>query len=350
MRKSVISIFVVSVGIAVVFGAVYVYRKNTTPIVPLCPMDVMMCPDGSSVPRSGPKCEFGVCKQELPYYLQKETATGTAVTASTVSTSSVTSSPKEPKTAPFPAPKVSFVKKITIKVQTVFEKATEEIKRVVAEPLSNNQQAPQNNIISPTITIATTIDETRYTVQNNNIINASGTVIYTLPPSTPSTGTHTVNVVPVSNVPPVIASVPVDGAPGKYYLSENTITSLENCEFSNKIYILDTIKNTRTLLYEENNTILPNDDPRACNNEMFLLATGGEKLILKYHTVGTNMVCDSTWSEPEKTWYLDVTHTENGTRHYLISPELYSQAEVLEATCRAQVETATTTPVQQNAG
>jgi hypothetical protein len=67
---------------------------------------------------------------------------------------------------------------------------------------------------------------------------------------------------------------------------------------------------------------------------------------MKYHTLGTNMICDSTWSEPEKTWYLDVTKSENGTRRYYISGARYGEAEVKEAACRA-IYDASTTPSQE---
>jgi hypothetical protein len=81
---------------------------------------------------------------------------------------------------------------------------------------------------------------------------------------------------------------------------------------------------------------------------MYLLATDNEKLVMKYHTIGTNTVCDSTWSEPEKTWYLDVTHLEKGTKRYFISSTLYVKAEEAEAACRLQYESTSTMPAPVN--
>jgi hypothetical protein len=91
-------------------------------------------------------------------------------------------------------------------------------------------------------------------------------------------------------------------------------------------------------MYEENNTTLSQDDPRACNSEIFLLATEGSKLVLKYHTIGTNTLCDSTWSEPEKTFYLDVVKLKTeGMMKYSIPANLTTAAEQEEETCRAKL-------------
>ena len=123
-------------------------------------------------------------------------------------------------------------------------------------------------------------------------------------------------------------------------MSENSFgPNQAECLFSNKIYIFDTTTNSKTLLYEENNSTLSKDDQRACNSEIYLLATDNEKLVLKYHTINTNMTCESTWSEPDKTWYLTVTSLANGMGRYYISPEKYGTAEAYEATCRENLLT-----------
>lgn len=57
-KKIVISLLVL---LAVVIGILY-YSKQTPPDEQIaCTMDALMCPDGSGVGRSGPKCEFEAC-------------------------------------------------------------------------------------------------------------------------------------------------------------------------------------------------------------------------------------------------------------------------------------------------
>lgn len=182
----------------------------------------------------------------------------------------------------------------------------------------------------------------KYIVIDGNIVTADNKVIYNIPPevyndaSGGSGWTNTVvSVTAVGTVPPVIGAIPVLNLPGKFYLSTNSFGDTEQCQFSNKIFILDTIANTTTLIYEENNTTLTKDDPRACNSEIFLLATDEEKLVLKYHTIGTNTLCDSAWSEPEKTFYIDVTKLQTeGMKKYAIPVALSSGAEQEEEACR----------------
>ncbi len=186
----------------------------------------------------------------------------------------------------------------------------------------------------------------KYIVIDNNIVSTDNKVIYNIPSqvidniNSTSTGwTNTIiNVVPVGTTPPIVGAIPVENLPGKYYLSHNSFGDLSKCEFSNKIFILDTITNETTLIYEENNTTLSKDDPRACYSEIFLLATDKEKLVLKYHTIGTNTSCDSAWSEPEKTFFIDVTKLlTEGMKKYLIPENLSSTAEQEESACRAQI-------------
>lgn len=351
MRKTLISVAMVSVAVIAVSGAVYVYKKKQIPLTPACPVDVMMCPDGTSVARTGTLCEFGVCKQELPSYMQEVTTPEIVATTS----SSTVAQPEQkipPKTS---QATTNIFTKITQSVSTVFKQATGALSKDVASgvketssAIANNRAPAQQNTQQPTSPI---IDETRYTIDNGTIIGQNNTPIYTIPLFNNSSGqgttteTHLVNVVPIGTVAPVIGAIPVGGLPGKYYLSENYFSGNEECKFANRIYILDSKTNTRTLMYEENSTTLTEDDPRACNNEMYLLATEDDKLILKYHTLDTNMECDSTWSEPEKTWYITVTRPQEGTRRYSISPALYTKAEVVEEQCRLQLE-ASSTPAQ----
>ena len=64
--KGVILVLIIVVlGIA---GVLYFFTAQTTlpePEVPgvVCTQDVKQCPDGSSVGRTGPKCEFASCPQ-----------------------------------------------------------------------------------------------------------------------------------------------------------------------------------------------------------------------------------------------------------------------------------------------
>lgn len=346
MKQTIISLAVILAASALSF--LYVYEKHNSQESPLvvCPTDAMMCPDGSSVPRSGPSCEFGVCTQTLPSYLIEPTQKDTPVVASS-SPLNASSTEKKSNTDLFST--------ITHTASSLFQEVTKSITARSSSDLAPINARPatistKKNNTPYTTPPVTGMNETRYSVDHGVILDKDKTVIYTLPTVSTNNGagtsdssTHTVNVVPVSTVPPVINGIPVNGLPGKYYLSENTSTQNTNtCEFSNKIYILDTNTNQMKLLYEENNATLSFDDARACNSEMYLLATDQEKLILKYHTIGTNTVCDSTWSEPEKTWYLDVTRTTIGTKRYFITSPLYLQAEAEERQCRLQYEATTT--------
>jgi hypothetical protein len=192
----------------------------------------------------------------------------------------------------------------------------------------------------------------KYIVVDGNIVTADNKVIYNIPPevygsaSGGSNWTNTVvSVTAVGIVPPVVGAIPVENLPGKFYLSTNSFGDMEQCQFSNKIFILDTIANTTTLIYEENSSTLTKDDPRACNSEIFLLATDKEKLVLKYHTIGTNTLCDSAWSEPEKTFYIDVTKLQTeGMKKYTIPASLSNSAEQEEEACRALLSATGTQP------
>jgi hypothetical protein len=241
----------------------------------------------------------------------------------------------------------SIVKKVTQAISVAITKVTTALSDAIKTTPTTPQQnlsTPSNNQ-TPTSEKNAVFNETRYSVKNGSIIDETGKVIYTFPPSENSVSgwsTHIVNVVPTNSVAAVINSIPIVGQPGQFYISENSLGNIENCEFSNKVYILDTQTGAKVLMYEENNTTIGANVARSCTSELFLLATEGEKLILKSHTVGTGSTCESTWSEPEQTWYLDVTKLEIGLRRYIISPTLYYKAEDDEKACRAKYEATTT--------
>jgi hypothetical protein len=315
-----------------------------------CPFEIKTCPDGTAVSRVGANCNFALCPGEdaathepVATVSSGTPSQATAPTASTtkevpIAIATVTKTPPQ-KTAPAPTqpkhqPKTtpantssgsSFIGTVIKKIGIIASDVVLTITSVVAPQQSN-------------------FTEEKYTVKDGNIVNGDNTILYALPstvtnglsnPNATDTQSHTVNVIPVGEVPPVLNAIPITGQSGKYYLSENTFGDPEQCIFSNKIFILDTHTNQVSLLYQEDNTTLDRDDPRACNSEIFLLATENEKLILKYHTVGTNSLCDSAWSEPDKTWYLDVTNFPVGMKKYIIPDELSSTAEQQENACRA---------------
>lgn len=347
MNKQVlISLSIVIIGGAILLGLVYLNKEEELSNV--CPLEVMACPDGSTVSMSGPNCEYGVCKQTAAVITSEVTSNEVETTAPVVTNAktepvlSFATTPETPKDAPsaFSAV-IQSVVQLTGKITSSF--------RGESNSLSNpdNTQYNQSNNQREGVTTPTpqgpisTLNEERFTVNNGSIVDSSGNTVATIPVSisteagTTTWDTTIVNVIEVGSTTPVVDGVPVVGATGKYYVSENSFGSIANCEFSNKIFILDTIAETYTLLFEENSSTLSRDDPRACNSEIFLLATEDEKLILKYHTLDTNMTCESTWSEPDKTWYLDVTNLSTLMRRYQITSERYSQAESQEISCRA---------------
>jgi hypothetical protein len=345
-RTTYIALGVVLVASLIGFFVVRHYTAKPSLIVTKnsCTTDVMICPDGTSVPRSGPDCKFGVCKQTLPSYLEQPTSTPNEQPL-----------PQE-SVATEPLITTNLFDKITSIATSLFMKVSDTVQGDITSGITDTTNSiptngqPAGNTQGNAVTTPV-VDEVRYLViRNNTLVDQNNNVIYTFPPSfNNSSGTggftenHFINAVAVNQVAPVVGAIPIDGQSGKYYLSENSFGITGGCQFSNKIYILDTIANTKTLLYEENSSTLENTDPRACTSEIYLLATEAEKLILKYHTIGTNMICDSTWSEPEKTWFLDVTKTEKGTRIYPISPARYSEAESFEAKCRDELVTSTST-------
>lgn len=344
MPRLQLILLVIIIILGGVFGGVLYHNKHKVPDVQMCPVDVMACSDGSTIPRSGPNCEFGVCAQERPSYMEP-IATSSKVSLGTTTEVSINNTSQKP------VAKKSVVKKVTDTVAIVIKKVedvftpTPKTTQVVKQTNTQNNQTPtsEKNAI---------FNETRYSIKNNSIVDENGKIIYTFPPSETTTSgwsTHIVNVVPTNSIAAVINSIPIVGQPGQFYISENSLGNIENCEFSNKVYILDTKTGAKVLMYEENNTTIGANIARSCTSELFLLATEGEKLILKSHTVGTGSTCESTWSEPEQTWYLDVTKLDIGLRRYIISPTLYYKAEADEKQCREQYE-ATSTPVDTLGG
>ena len=79
-------------------GVLYFYNKDTSVVEPVfCTQDAKLCPDGSYVGRTGPKCEFSEC----PIAQVKETGTilGTVTTDPTCPVERV---PPEPQCVPRP--------------------------------------------------------------------------------------------------------------------------------------------------------------------------------------------------------------------------------------------------------
>ena len=61
MKKIIILIIV----LVVIFTGIYLYKNiNPKPFEVMCTEEAKICPDGSVVGRSGPKCEFAACPGE----------------------------------------------------------------------------------------------------------------------------------------------------------------------------------------------------------------------------------------------------------------------------------------------
>lgn len=56
-----VAIILIIAGVLVLAGGVYFWQKSKAPNQIACPMDAKICPDGSSVGRTGPNCEFTAC-------------------------------------------------------------------------------------------------------------------------------------------------------------------------------------------------------------------------------------------------------------------------------------------------
>lgn len=375
------------------FSFFIVKNENTSVFGKKCTTEARLCPDGSYVSRSGKECAFELCKKEIlltattsqevrieetlektPTQASFSTTTeglsklntnqATATkqinyTRKRIETISSSIVPEIKKTKPsfFSSISSSLSSSFSFLVKTVTSPFQKEQTTVITTGTNSNPSdgnIPASSYITSSSTEIqnnTTLPPAdfagqKYLVDGNTILSNNNNVIYTIPPevitavSSPNAGwtNTTINVVPVGVTPPIINAIPITDLPGKYYLSENSFGNMEACEFSNKIFILDTNTDTVELIYEENNTTLSRDDPRACNSEIFLLATEGPKLVIKYHTIGTNTLCDSAWSEPEKTFYLDVTQLQRfGMRKYEIPYDLSANAENEEEACRAKL-------------
>ncbi len=340
MPRLQLILLVVIVILGGVFGGVLYHNKQQPLAIEICPTDVMACPDGSTVPRMDTTCEFAVCAQERPKYMEP-------IAQGQGSTTPITTSEVKPSLSPQTSAGKLF-EKVRAPLVSVFEKIGAAISPAInpaPTTLTTNQQVYINSQgSSPTSPSNSTFNETRYTIQNGSIVDGNNSIIYTFPPSTSQSGwsTHIVDVVAVNQIIPIINTIPIVGQPGQFYVSENSHGNLANCEFSNRVYILDTLTGKKVLMYEENNASIAGDIARSCTSELYLLATENEKLILKSHTVGTGSTCESTWSEPEQTWYLDVTKLEKGLRRYIISAALYYKAEAEESACRTKYEATST--------
>lgn len=332
--------------------------------MPVCVFEVKTCSDGTKVSRTGNTCDFARCPDEKEVIAEKTSDSiieSTPVSTSSqtvVTTTDIVISTSSPTPSVIPIPKKSVV-------STIISTVSSAVSSVISTVTSIASPAPQTQSYTPTssadIPASSYITNTnnpsalppsdfagqKYIVDNGNILSNDNKVVYTIPQSvieevsssSPGWTNTIINVIPVGNVAPILNAIPIADLPGKYYLSENSFGNKEACEFSNKIFILDTVANTATLMYEENNTTLAHDDPRACTSEIFLLATEASKLILKYHTIGTNTLCDSAWSEPEKTFFLDVVKLRtDGMMKYSIPESLSSGAEQEEEACRSKLQ------------
>ncbi len=371
INKKFIYYFLLVVIIGVLPKTVQVIRSTFTNdnAKQACTLEAKVCPDGSSVVRTMPNCEFALCPASLP--------SGTTTLSMEVSTTTPLATTTEVNSENIPSPTGKSAPVIT-KQETATTKSTSVVSKIkaavasvvttIAEPFKPGPppQGNANDANIPASTYITKVELTqsgapvpapvslppedfagqKYVVKGNDVLSNDNKVIYTIPPeviaavSSPNAGwtNTTINVVPVGTAAPILNAIPIKDLPGKYYLSENSFGNIESCEFSNKIFILDTNTNTVTLMYEENSSTLSADDPRACNSEIFLLATEGNKLVIKYHTIGTNTLCDSAWSEPDKTFYLDVTKlSTQGMTRYAIPENLSATAEQEEEACRAKL-------------
>ncbi len=369
MNKKFVYYFLAVVLVSALPKTTQILYSHFSPkeVVKVCPIDTNTCPDGTVVTRALPTCDFTLCPiletSPLPLNTEEEISTSTTLTINEPTTiEEKTLNSVEKSTQP---PQENTTKKtVTSRISSIIQSVTQTIaSSFTSTPVVQTGGNPLDHTIpaSSYITSSSSQTETsvyktlppsdfagqKYLVEGNNIISNDNKVIYTIPPevitavSSSNTGwtNTTINVIPVGTIPPILNAIPIKDLPGKYYLSENSFGNMEACEFSNKIFILDTYTNTVTLMYEENNTTLSHDDPRACNSEIFLLATEGVKLVLKYHTIGTGTLCDSAWSEPDKTFFLDVTKLQTeGMKHYTIPENLSVTAEQEEEACRATLQ------------
>lgn len=101
MRKMYIFIALLVVVGAVAVVWLNVGRKSVQPVA--CTMEAKICPDGSAVGRTGPKCEFAACPKVIPEPVVVSENTGTITGIVTLSpTCPVERIPPEPQCAPKP--------------------------------------------------------------------------------------------------------------------------------------------------------------------------------------------------------------------------------------------------------
>jgi hypothetical protein len=359
MNKKFLYYFLIVVFVGVLPNVTSLIRSHfePKPVSQACLQETKICPDGTSVVRILPNCDFTSCPVPTTSTSSSETIIATSSQVSTTTVTQITPSINPQKVVSTPQANIqtkpkSFISKI---VSSITSAVTTIISNQVPSGNPNDASIPASTYIPSPIETTSVYKPMppkdfagqKYLVKDNNIISNDNKVIYTIPPeviiavSSSNTGwtNTTINVVPVGSVAPVPPNnaIPIVDLPGKYYLSENSFGDMSACEFSNKIFILDIYTNTVTLMYEENSSTLSHDNPRACNSEIFLLATESSKLVLKYHTIGTNTLCDSAWSEPDKTFYLDVTKLQQGMAKYSIYPDLTVKADQEEEACRAKL-------------
>lgn len=355
MNKKFLYYFLAVVIVGGIPGTTYILRSHflSSQKPQICTTETKICPDGTSVVRNGQHCEFASCsivKIEATSSLEVVVSSSTNIATTSVIVETIPKTNTSPtKTSPS-----NSISKISSIVSSIIN--------TVTSPFKNNTPSivtyTPNSIITSSTYVASSSTSPykqlppenfageKYIVKDGVILSTDNRLVYTIPnevinnvsSSQPGWTNTIINVVAVGTVAPVLPNnaIPIEDLPGKYYLSHNSFGDMNECEFSNKIFILDTIANTVTLMYEENNTTLTRDDPRACNSEIFLLKTELSNLVLKYHTIGTNTLCDSAWSEPEKTFYLDVTKLRTeGMRKYIIPESLSAGAEAEEEACRA---------------
>lgn len=319
-----------------------------------CTQVPKICPNGTRIYRTGLSCLFPDCPTEV--ITTKKNLNTTTSTSTQISTTTTISENliKQNVTPEVVKENESIFSKIASSVSSAINSVTSSFSKnssVVSYSSTDNSTPPSTYVSSSSTSPYKQLPPEnfageKYIVKDGVILSTDNRLIYTIPQevinnvssSQPGWTNTIINVVAVGAVAPVLPNnaIPIEDLPGKYYLSQNSFGNIQECEFSNKIFILDTIADTVTLMYEENNTTLAHDDPRACNSEIFLLKTEASNLILKYHTIGTNTLCDSAWSEPEKTFYLDVTKLRTeGMKKYSIPDNLSTGAEAEEEACRA---------------
>lgn len=352
MNKRSLYYFIAVVLVGAIPGTTYILRNkisNPPQLSQACTQEAKICPDGTSVGRVGPNCEFSSCPitTTSTSSLEEVTSSSTPIATTSAKVQSLPTTIPEKTTSPTTLSKVSSIfSSIVNTVTSPFKNTTPPI-----VSYTNSTISPSTYVTSSSTSVYKPLPPEnfageKYIVKDGVILSTDNRLIYTIPQevinnvstSQPGWTNTIINVVAVGTVAPILPNnaIPIEDLPGKYYLSQNSFGNMNECEFSNKIFILDTIANTATLMYEENNTTLTRDDPRACNSEIFLLKTEASNLILKYHTIGTNTLCDSAWSEPEKTFYLDVTKLRTeGMRKYVIPENLSATAEQEEEACRA---------------